>query len=72
MIYLTKDRELDSNMFQSKWKMKTHGIRSRVKDGDVLVKDMIEDETSKTLELFFLPKLYELNVRQPESDVRIR
>ena len=49
-------------MFHSKWKMKTHGIRSRVKDtldvyGDVLVKDMME-ETSKTLELFLLPKLY--------------
>ena len=63
MIYLTKNRELDSNMFHSKWKMKTHGIRSRVKDtldvyDDVLVKDMMEDELSKTLELF-LPKLYE-------------
>ena len=34
VIYLTKDRELHSNMFHSKWKMKmkTHDIRSRVKD----------------------------------------
>ena len=28
VIYLTKDRALDSNMFHNKWK----GIRSRVKD----------------------------------------
>ena len=73
MVYLTKDRELDRNMFQSTWK-KTHDIKLRVKAildvyCDVFMMDMVEDETCKALELLFHAQIVLVNVRKPESDV---
>ena len=61
--HLMKDSELDGDMLHSKWWMMTHGIRSRVKDTlivncDVLTNNTKDDGTNKTLELFFLQKLY--------------
>ena len=76
MVYLTKDRKLDRNMFHST-EMKTHGIRLRVKATldvycNVFMKDMMEEETCKALELLFPAQNVLVNVRKPESDVRIR
>ena len=63
MIYLTKNRELDGDMLNRKWRMMTHDIWSRVKGTldvycDVLINDMKDDETNKTPKLFFLHKMY--------------